>query len=398
MISMNLQGSESLAENEGFSFEEGFSDFPNRSQDSKMEILKNVTLFNTFPERVLERLIDGCKLIHLSDEEILCEEGTVEKKMWVHLSGELLVYKLKKTIDVIKPGGFLGEMSLIDSLPRAASIRSVGDSLLIEIDNDFFHKEILTDPQAVLSIMQTLTNRARHNLDIIANECRQMNCMVHDMRNYMVPLTISEIHMNSLLKKLEGTTENHKKREGYNELNTGLKKMISVKNNVLTLIDQTLSISVRKKSDYVKAPADIVELVQETTEDTSCHKQLKNKQLKIITPQEPIQEIMFNGLDVKRVLQNLMINAGYASEKNGVIEVGVQLKEKEAWVYVTDHGTGIPDDVKPLLLKEKYTSKPDGNGFGLLSCREIIEEYHQGKFWFDSEWGKGTTFYFSLAY
>jgi len=172
--------------------------------------------------------------------------------------------------------------------------------------------------------------------------------------------------------------------------------MISVKNNVLTLIDQTLSITVRKKSDYIKAPSDIVELIQETIEDTFCHKQLKNKQSKIKIPEEPIQKIMFNELDVKRVLQNLMINAGYASEKNGVIEVGVEVKENEAWVYVTDHGTGIPDDVKPLLLKEKYTSKPDGNGFGLLSCRDIIVEYHQGKFWFESEWGRGTTFYFAL--
>ncbi len=395
---MNSQGSEALKEKEGISFEDGFADFPNLSKISKLEILKNVTLFSTFPERVLERLIDDCKLIRLGNEEILCEEGAVEKKMWVHLSGELLIYKLKKTIDVIKPGNFLGEMSLIDNLPRAASIRSVGDSLLIEIDNDFFHKEILTDPHAVLSIMRTLTNRARHNLDIIANECRQLNCLVHDMRNYLVPLAISEEHMNGSLKRLEGTGKNHKKREGYNELNTGLKKMISVKKNVLTLIDQTLSVTVRKKADYIKAPADIVELVQETIEDTFCHKQLRNKQSKPTIPQEPIQKIMFNELDVKRVLQNLMINAGYASEKNGVIEVGVEVKENEAWVYVTDHGTGIPDDVKPLLLKEKYTSKPDGNGFGLLSCREIIEEYHQGKFWFESEWGKGTTFYFTLPF
>lgn len=395
---MNSQGPEALTEKEVFSFEDGVSDYENLSKSSKLEILKNVSLFNTFPKLVLERLIDSCKLICLSNEEILCEEGAVEQKMWVHLSGELLIYKLKKTIDVIKPGGFLGEMSLIDNLPRAASIRSVGDSLLIEIDHGFFHKEILTDTQAVLSLMRTLTNRARHNLDIIANECLQLNCMVHDMRNYMVPLSISEIHMNSLLKKLEGTGENHKKREGYDELNSGLKKMISVKNNVLTLIDQTLSITVRKKSDYIKAPTDIVELVQETTEDTFCHKQLKNKQLNLIIPPTPIKKFMFNELDVKRVLQNIMINAGYASEKNSVIDVGVKVKENEACVYVTDHGTGIPDDVKPLLLKEKYTSKPDGNGFGLLSCREIIEEYHQGKFWFESEWGKGTTFYFTLPF
>ena len=169
-----------------------------------------------------------------------------------------------------------------------------------------------------------------------------------------------------------------------------------VRNNVLTLIDQTLSIGIRKKSEYVKISADLVELVQVTAEETAFHKQLRNKKLKTIISENSIPKADFNELDVKRVLQNLMINAGYASEKNGLIEVGIKSQKKAVQIYVTDYGTGIPDDVKPLLLKEKYTSKPDGNGFGLLSCREIIEDYHQGEFWFESEWGKGTTFNFTI--
>ncbi len=47
-------------------------------------------------------------------------------------------------------------------------------------------------------------------------------------------------------------------------------------------------------------------------------------------------------------------------------------------------------------MKEKFSIKPDGNGFGLLTCREIIEDYHKGRLWFESIWGQGTTFYFTL--
>ena len=65
-------------------------------------------------------------------------------------------------------------------------------------------------------------------------------------------------------------------------------------------------------------------------------------------------------------------------------------------VSVIDSGKGIPEKIKPLLLNERYTSKEDGNGFGLLSCREVIEKHHDGKFWFESEEGKGTAFHFSL--
>ena len=107
-------------------------------------------------------------------------------------------------------------------------------------------------------------------------------------------------------------------------------------------------------------------------------------------------ETLRNVLDLKRVVQNLIINAGYASEKGGKINVYFEGEEDGVKISVVDYGSGIPDDVQPLLLKEKYTSKPDGNGFGLLSCREIVEDYHDGKFGFHSEFGKGATFFFKV--
>ena len=115
-----------------------------------------------------------------------------------------------------------------------------------------------------------------------------------------------------------------------------------------------------------------------------------------ITSTGDIGEINFSPLDIKRVVQNLVINAGYASDQNETIEIAIQNKEVAVQISVVDKGCGIPDDVKPHLLKTRYTTKDDGNGFGLLSCREIIEDNHQGKFWFESEEGKGTTFYFTL--
>ena len=162
------------------------------------------------------------------------------------------------------------------------------------------------------------------------------------------------------------------------------------------MIDQTLATSLRDKSTYTKSSGSIAGLIIDTVDDTIPHKKLKDKQLNTAFPEKSIGNFDFNELDIKRVVQNLIINAGYASKKGGKIEVTVSIQNNEALVQVTDHGTGIPDDVKPLLMKEKYTSKPDGNGFGLLSCKEIIEKYHQGKFGFESEWGKGSTFYFTL--
>jgi len=363
---------------------------------SSIESLKTIDLFCSFPESVLQQLSAVCRILHLQDQEVLCKEGSEEKKMWGLLSGRLLVFKLRKTIDILKAGCVLGELSLIDQEPRSASVRSIGKSTLIEIDQDFFNKEILTNPKASLLLLQTLSQRTRHNINIIATECRHLHCLVHDLRNYLTPLSITEIKMEKIIQCLLGTKDGHKPREGAEDLNIGLRKMLSTKTNLLTLIDQTLSVTVRKKSEYIRNSENLAYLMQETVEDLRYHRSVRNKKLTWDTAPIEGEMAVLNYLDIKRVLQNLIINAGYACDSESAITVRGKLQNGNIQVSVVDRGSGIPDDIKPLLLKEKFSTKPDGNGYGLLNCREIIEDYHKGRFWFESELGKGTTFHFTL--
>ena len=171
--------------------------------------------------------------------------------------------------------------------------------------------------------------------------------------------------------------------------------MMSVRNNLITMIDQSLACIRKTQSEYIKSDFDLVGLVEETAEEIACHKKLKKKILDIQKPDMPVIASI-NYLDIKRVLQNLIINAGYATEKDKKITVSIIPLDGWVEVNVEDQGTGVPDDVKPLLLNDNYTSKPDGNGFGLMSCKAIIENHHQGKIGFESEWGRGTKFFFRL--
>ena len=287
-------------------------------------------------------------------------------------------------------------MSLIDEGVRSASVRSIGESILVEVGQDFFNNEIMSHPRASLSLLRTLTQRTRHNMEIIATECRHLHCLVHDLRNYLAPLSITEIKMEKIIQCLLGTEAWHKPREGAEDLDTGLRKMLSTKTNVLTLIDQTLSVTVRKKSEYVRKSADLTYLLQETVEDLKYHSSVRNKKLTWDTELIEGEMVVLNYIDIKRVLQNLIINAGYACNSESTIAVRGERQDSGIQVSVADRGSGIPDDIKPLLLKEKFSTKPDGNGYGLLNCREIIEDYHKGRFWFESELGQGTTFHFTL--
>ena len=97
-------------------------------------------------------------------------------------------------------------------------------------------------------------------------------------------------------------------------------------------------------------------------------------------------------------MQNLIINAGHVTIKGGDIEITVEDTGECIQVSVKDYGCGVSPDIKPLLFNQSYTSKPDGYGLGLMSCKEIIVDFHAGRIWFESEKGEGSTFIFALPY
>ncbi len=362
----------------------------------KTELLTTIDLFKTIPPDILQIIVKESTDIYLPKNTILFEEGDTDlKSMLVILSGRLLVYKSKKNICELGSGEYVGEMPLIDYRPRSASVKTLEDTLLLEIKENLFRKHIAQNSSALLAMMRVFAGRTREDLVQMEKEMRRLSNFTHDMRNCLVPLGTAEVMLSSVLEILFGTQPHHKKRDGWQEVQKGFSTMMAVRNNLITMIDQSLACITKTQSEYVKSDFDLVALVEETLEEIACHKNLKKKILNIQKPDVPVVASI-NYLDIKRVLQNLIINAGYATEKGKKITVNIKPLDDWAEISVEDQGAGVPDDVKPLLLHDNYTSKPDGHGFGLMSCKAIIENHHQGEIGFESEWGRGTRFFFRL--
>ncbi len=156
----------------------------------------------------------------------------------------------------------------------------------------------------------------------------------------------------------------------------------TVRENLVTLIEASLNHVKRIKVPYTKTEQDILPIIHETVKGISTHKYLAGKKVNVQSKGDNLLA-SFNALDIKRVLQNLVINAGYVTEDNGAITIFAESVDGNMQVRVTDKGCGIPEEVQPYLFKEVMTTKKDGNGLGLLSCKNIIEDSHQGKFWFE---------------
>lgn len=104
---------------------------------------------------------------------------------------------------------------------------------------------------------------------------------------------------------------------------------------------------------------------------------------------------------IKTVLRNLISNAVKFTYPGGTIDLELTETPDGVVVSVRDNGKGIPKEIQSKLLKpNKYittygTRNEKGSGLGLVLCQDFIK-MNKGKFWFSSQEGVGTTFYFTL--
>lgn len=102
------------------------------------------------------------------------------------------------------------------------------------------------------------------------------------------------------------------------------------------------------------------------------------------------------------VLRNLIGNAIKFSHPNGIIEVESKPQGNEILLSVADHGVGITEENKNHIfspgpnISTLGTKGEKGTGLGLHLCMDLIGKCG-GKMWFESEEGKGSTFFFTCA-
>jgi len=103
---------------------------------------------------------------------------------------------------------------------------------------------------------------------------------------------------------------------------------------------------------------------------------------------------------IGHVLTNLISNAIKYSPSGSQINISCKNIQGQMQVTVADQGNGIREQDKPFLFERYYRVSDQapsisGFGIGLYLCAEIIQR-HNGKIWEESEFGQGSTFYFSL--
>ncbi len=137
---------------------------------TSLEFLREVDFLENVSSDILENLAEKSPLKELKKGEVLFKDEEDGSSMYVILSGELIVSKNGTEIARRQKGDYIGEMSLIGSKPRSATVKSASPSILLEITQEQFHTQLSTSSDALLAIMKTLADRARDNLKIFKTQ------------------------------------------------------------------------------------------------------------------------------------------------------------------------------------------------------------------------------------
>lgn len=130
---------------------------------------------------------------------------------------------------------------------------------------------------------------------------------------------------------------------------------------------------------------------------------IEEKRLQITKHYGKIPEIELDPNLIRVVFQNIISNAVIYISEEGSITLGLEAKDDHALATVKDTGYGIPTDQQDKIFTKLFRADnvqqldTNGSGLGLYISQSIIGQA-DGEIWFDSELGKGSTFYIKVPY
>jgi signal transduction histidine kinase len=180
-----------------------------------------------------------------------------------------------------------------------------------------------------------------------------------------------------------------------------LTKMLEVKFNQTTEFIENLlqwaNLQLRGET-FDPVPTDLSELIKSTL--TLLEFERRNKMIVVENTVEAKQEVYGDLNMLKSVLRNLMTNAIKFTPPGGKVKIHAELSGRFVTISVSDTGVGIPERNQSLIFSLDIVTTPGtgqerGTGLGLVLCKEFVER-NGGRIWFETQEGKGTTFYFTI--
>jgi len=143
-----------------------------------LEELADIGLFGGLDESVLSDFVQKLPILMLSPGDVVFREGDQGRELYVLLGGEMEVAKTSKAktetrVAMLGPGDWFGEMSILDVLPRSATVRALAPARVIKMSahdlDALYRRDVKAYAIIVLNVAREMSRRLRVADGILAD-------------------------------------------------------------------------------------------------------------------------------------------------------------------------------------------------------------------------------------
>jgi len=381
-------------------------------EDHELEEVAALTEFRTYPPN-----------------SILCHEGAYEDVLYIIADGEIVISQ--KILDgeeerILRVGGrgdIVGEMALIQSAPRAATVRTTSESTVLEMKKDDFETILSRSPRMAIDLIRITLDRIRANDKKMIADLQKTNQVLRQLdRNKLefiliaahelrTPLTVLNGYVN-VMRAIPETQTNADLSQVTEGILKGTNRMHKVVNMMLDLTrigSETLKVA----SVHVPLKQIIADVLRD------CEQTTRERRIRLTVRQAPdTPEIKGDPALIQKALYQLIINAIKYTPDGGKIMITTRPSafddnSPSLEIAVRDRGIGLDAEHHDLVFEKFYqvgavalhssgktTFKGGGPGLGLALVRGVARA-HGGKVWVESTGHDevnftGSTFYLML--
>lgn len=376
-----------------------------------LELLKRV--FPSLGQLELEHLSGIAKIRTYPPDTVLCHEGAYEQTFYLISEGLVVVTKrFDERGDLILrragPGEFFGEMAIIQDAPRSATITTLEETTVLELDKSTLEKALSENASLALQMIRTTFDRVRANDQMTIRELRQafetlerldrakldfIQVAAHELRT---PLTVMRGYASMLLSD-PTIKANPMLLEITQGIASGSQRLHEIVNNMLDV--QKIDMDTLQAAAI---PVSLPVVLRGLANDFKDALVARNLRLDIELDKNG--DLIYIEADpglVTKALYHLLMNAIKYTPDGGSIRVSCAYEENEelgrvAHIQVSDTGIGVAPEHQQLIFEKFYqigevalhssgktAFKAGGPGLGLAIARGAVNA-HGGRIWIES--------------
>jgi signal transduction histidine kinase len=362
----------------------------------------------------VEEIIANSRIKTYPPQSVICREDAIEHTFYMILEGKFEVTKTinhsdKRYLKTLSAGDFFGEMALIHNAPRAATVTSLTEAILLELDDEGFNRVLKHSSSVAMAMVGEISHRLRQNDEMAIEDLRMraaeladayqklaeqelarrefLSNITHELRT---PLMIASGYLHALNK---GMLTKEQLATSMETITRNVDQIVMLTNDILFLQEMDMVLPEFQSLNMVE----VVDKVINKYKDKAQARQITLTK----TGESNISNVQGDAKSLERAVTALVDNAVKFSKPGGDVEISFTEQGNQVSISVLDHGIGIEPEIRSRIFDRFFHLEKNGDelysgvGIGLSITRQVIRQ-HKGSLDVESTPDKGSKFTITL--